>query len=191
MGRSKSKRNLSFKPIYKSFVPENKTFEGVVKLLDEEIEAIYLMDVKNLYQEDAAKKMEVSRPTFTRILKNARQKLATAIVGGSKIVIEDSLDFYIIALCSDDESLKTLLPLDKYIFIYKLENEKLEFVKKYKNPAYEGKEKVAMVLPEILMQEGVNIFITSKVGAGLKNSLLSKGIDTQIMDSVDIEDFRL
>ncbi len=189
MGRLKNKRNLSFKPIYKSFVPEDKTFEGVVKLLDEEIEAIYLMDVKNLYQEDAAKMMEVSRPTFTRILKTARQKLATGIISGSKILIEDSLDFYIIALCSNDESLKSLSPLDRYIFIYKLEDEKLEFIKKCDNPAYMGKEKVAMVLPECLLQNNVNIFIGSKVGEGLKNSLLSKGIDTQIRSSIDMDNF--
>ncbi len=191
MGRLKNKRNLSFKPIYKSFVPENKDIEGVVKLLDEEIEAIYLMDVKNLYQEDAAKQMEVSRPTFTRILKTARQKLAMGIISGSRILIEDSLDFYIIAVCSNDESLKSLLPLDRYIFIYKLEDEKLEFVKKCENPAYKGKEKVAMVLPECLIKNNVNIFVSSKVGEGLKNSLLSKGIDTQIRKSVDLDDFKL
>ena len=191
MGRLKNKRNLSFKPIYKSFVPENKDIEGVVKLLDEEIEAIYLMDVKNLYQEDAAKQMEVSRPTFTRILKTARQKLAMAIISGSRILIEDSLDFYIIAVCSNDESLKSLLPLDRYIFIYKLEDEKLEFIKKCENPAYMGKEKVAMVLPECLIKNNVNIFVSSKVGEGLKNSLLSKGIDTQIRKSVDLDDFKL
>ncbi len=191
MGRLKNKRNLSFKPIYKSFVPENKDIEGVVKLLDEEIEAIYLMDVKNLYQEDAAKQMEVSRPTFTRILKTARQKLAMAIISGSRILIEDSLDYYIIAVCSNDESLKSLLPLDRYIFIYKLEDEKLEFIKKCENPAYMGKEKVAMVLPECLIKNNVNIFVSSKVGEGLKNSLLSKGIDTQIRKSVDLDDFKL
>lgn len=191
MGRSKNTRNLSFKPIHKSFVPEGGRYGETVKLLDEEIEAIYLMDVKNLYQEDASKKMEVSRPTFTRILKNARHKLAMAIVNGSRLLIEDTLDFYTVALCSNDENLKTLVPLDRYIYIYRLKEEKLELLKRYENPAYAGKEKMAKVLPELLAQEDVNIFICSKIGEGLKNSLSSKGIGTVIKKNIDIENFRL
>ena len=52
MGRDKNKRNLIYKPVFKEFIPENKQFTGVTVLLDEEMEAIYLMDVLNLYQEE-------------------------------------------------------------------------------------------------------------------------------------------
>lgn len=191
MGRTKGNRKLNFKPIFKSFIPENKPFNSEMKLLAEEMEAIYLMDVLNLYQEDAAKKMEVSRPTFTRILKNARNKIATALVSGSRLIIEDDLKDYTIAFCSNDENFKTLLPLDKYIFIYKLIEGGLKFIEKIENPAFGGQDKVAKIIPDILLENNVNIFIASKIGEGLKNSLVSKGIDSVIKNRIDIENFKL
>ena len=47
------------------------------------MEALYLMDLLGLYQEAAAEKMEVSRPTFARIIKSARHKVALALAWGS------------------------------------------------------------------------------------------------------------
>ena len=47
MARNKSKRDLKFKPKFKSFVPIDKDAQTIT-LLHEEIEAIYLMDYKNL-----------------------------------------------------------------------------------------------------------------------------------------------
>ena len=74
MGRIKNVRKINFKPIYKEYAPIKEQTTGITHLLDEEMEALYLMDILELYQEEAAKKMEISRPTFTRILKNARKK---------------------------------------------------------------------------------------------------------------------
>ena len=39
-------------------------------------------------QEKAARKMAISQPTFNRILKNARKKIAEALVNGNAIKIE-------------------------------------------------------------------------------------------------------
>lgn len=190
MGRTKSNRNITFKPLFRSYIPEDKEYENIVVLLDEEIEAIYLMDVKGLYQEDAAKNMDVSRPTFTRIIKNARRKLASAIVSGSKIEIEQSKEFYIIALCAD-EDLKNITPLEEYIYIFNLQNKKMVLIEKIKNPSFEGKNKVAQVLPEILLNKNANIFVSSKVGEGLKNSLIAKGIRINIKNKIDLDDFTI
>ncbi len=52
-----------------------------------ELEAIKLVDVKDIPQTEAAKKMDISQPTFSRILTNARKKLADAIVNGKAIRI--------------------------------------------------------------------------------------------------------
>jgi predicted DNA-binding protein (UPF0251 family) len=117
MGRDKNIRKLNFKPFYKEFTPKNFEITGITNLLDEEIEALYLMDILELYQEKAAKKMEVSRPTFTRILKNARKKLTTAIVSGHKINIEHSSNTYIFAICSEDEEFQNILNNQKYIIL--------------------------------------------------------------------------
>jgi predicted DNA-binding protein (UPF0251 family) len=54
----------------------------------EELEAIKLTDIEGLYQEGAAERMEVSRPTFQRVLKSARGKIARCLVEGKALGIE-------------------------------------------------------------------------------------------------------
>jgi predicted DNA-binding protein (UPF0251 family)/predicted Fe-Mo cluster-binding NifX family protein len=186
MPREKSQRNLHFKPTVTEYTPANSEINGVCNLLHEEIEAIYLMDVMNLYQEDAAKKMGVSRPTFTRILKSARNKLANAIVSGYKIVFEDSKkDEFIIAICSSDEkTLDNIDPKQEFIHIYKVNTQEILLLDVIVNPSFLETKKPAIVLPSIFLQNNVNIFISSKIGEGLKNSLISKGIRPIIKETL-------
>ncbi len=58
-----------------------------VDLLYEEFEALRLADYENLTQEEAAKKMNISRPTFTRLYDKARKNVAKAFVEGKAIII--------------------------------------------------------------------------------------------------------
>jgi predicted DNA-binding protein (UPF0251 family) len=55
----------------------------------EEYEALNLCDYELLKQEEAAKLMNVSRPTFTRIYESVRRKIAKAFIEGSSIQFED------------------------------------------------------------------------------------------------------
>jgi predicted DNA-binding protein (UPF0251 family) len=59
-----------------------------VTLAVEEMEAIRLKDLEGLEQEECAQKMSISRPTFHRVLKAARRKIADAFVNGKAIRIE-------------------------------------------------------------------------------------------------------
>jgi len=52
----------------------------VIEMTLDELEALRLADLEGLYQEDAAEKMGVSRPTFGRLLERARHKLACALL---------------------------------------------------------------------------------------------------------------
>jgi predicted DNA-binding protein (UPF0251 family) len=52
-----------------------------------EFEAIRLVDFKGIEQNDAGKKMGISQPTFSRILKSARRKISEAIIKGKAIKI--------------------------------------------------------------------------------------------------------
>jgi len=54
----------------------------------DEFEAIRLADHESLKQEDAAKRMRVSRPTFSRILSSAHRKIGDALVNVKAIKIE-------------------------------------------------------------------------------------------------------
>lgn len=55
-----------------------------------EFEAIRLIDFEGIEQSEAGKKMEISQPTFSRILKSARRKISDAIVKGKAIKIINS-----------------------------------------------------------------------------------------------------
>jgi uncharacterized protein len=46
----------------------------------DEVEALRLSDIEGLYHEEAAERMGVSRATFSRIVSEARRKLATALI---------------------------------------------------------------------------------------------------------------
>ena len=59
-----------------------------VHLSIEEAEAIRLRDLEGLEQEECARKMNISRPTFHRVLESARKKLADALLNGKAIRIE-------------------------------------------------------------------------------------------------------
>lgn len=72
-----------FKP---AGVPMRQLEEVVLTI--EEFEAIRLKDMEGLEQEDCAQRMQVSRPTFQRILVTAHQKIAEALVKGKAIRIE-------------------------------------------------------------------------------------------------------
>lgn len=54
----------------------------------DEYEALRLADLEGLYQEQAAERMGVSRPTFGRILSSAHRKVAEALVGGKTLRID-------------------------------------------------------------------------------------------------------
>lgn len=72
-----------FRPVCK---PVDK-LEGVYLTLDE-FEAIRLSCLEGLKQEDAAKLMKISRPTFSRIETAAHRKIADALVNIKAIRIE-------------------------------------------------------------------------------------------------------
>ncbi len=61
---------------------------GTINLQFDEYESFHLVNFSNLSQEEAAERMAVSRPTFTRIYHRALKKIATAFAECSSIVIE-------------------------------------------------------------------------------------------------------
>jgi len=58
----------------------------------DELEAIRLADHEGLYHKQAAEKMNISRPTFGRILGEARRKLAEVLVEGKALRIETKIE---------------------------------------------------------------------------------------------------
>lgn len=188
MGRIKTKRILNFKPLCKHFEPTCSNSSGIVKLLHEEVESIYLMDIAEMYQEEAALKMGVSRPTFTRILKNARKKVSSAIISGYEIEISDEIDYWRIAVCSDElNNLNETTPIDKNIFIFEVKDENIKLCETIENEASKENRPVN-IFPKLFMNKNIHIFISSKMGEGLKYALLAKGIKPIIKKELKKED---
>lgn len=90
MVKPRKKRNVLYPPRILYFKPQGIPLYNLdeVILTVDEYEAIRLSDYRNLKQEEAAKMMNISRPTFTRLIDNARKKISDAIVNGKAIRIE-------------------------------------------------------------------------------------------------------
>ncbi|MCF8368630.1 MAG: DUF134 domain-containing protein [Bacteroidales bacterium] len=87
MARTKHLRKVVTPPRFKGYKPYGKDIfnKGKVELLYEEFEAIKLADYDLLNHQQACVLMGVSRPTFARIYKSARIKIATALVDVKEI----------------------------------------------------------------------------------------------------------
>ena len=72
------------------YKPAGVALDGLrrVSLLPEELEALRLMDLEDLTQEDAARCMGISRSTFQRIVAQARRQVALALCDGAALIIE-------------------------------------------------------------------------------------------------------
>ena len=83
-------RHIGCKPEITYFKPRGIPINALeeVKLTVDEFEAIRLADLEDLYQEEAAKKMKVSRQTFGNIIASAHKKIAETIVNAKALKIE-------------------------------------------------------------------------------------------------------
>ena len=89
MARPTKWRKIENVPSVLNFVPSEKETEGLKNTLKmEELEAIRLKDLEGLEQGECAERMEVSRPTFQRILISAREKIADSLINGKAINVE-------------------------------------------------------------------------------------------------------
>ena len=86
MVRPRKCRVVGYIPNNNYFYPKSGCHEEVC-LSIEELESIRLSDAEMLDQDSAAKSMNISRGTYQRILNNARQKVADAILNGKCIHI--------------------------------------------------------------------------------------------------------
>ncbi|TDX51408.1 DUF134 domain-containing protein [Orenia marismortui] len=90
MVRPTKERRVEYIPKINFFKPAGVPKRDLIKvtLTIEEVEAIRLKDLEGLNQSEAAERMEVSRPTFQRVLTTARSKVAEALIEGKAIKFE-------------------------------------------------------------------------------------------------------
>jgi predicted DNA-binding protein (UPF0251 family) len=81
---------VGFQPAFTSFRPAGAGMiepEEMVLTIDE-FEAVRLKDLEGLDQSVCAEKMDISQPTFHRLVISARKKIADALTHGKSIKIE-------------------------------------------------------------------------------------------------------
>ncbi|TWU44316.1 hypothetical protein Q31b_18520 [Novipirellula aureliae] len=90
MPRPKQCRRVGLSPDCTYFKPAGvptRDLEEIVLEIDE-LEAMRLADIEELYQVQAAKQMGVSRRTFGRMIDSARKKVTQALINGMALRIE-------------------------------------------------------------------------------------------------------
>ena len=68
-------------------IPEPKTTDSPISIEPAEVEALRLVDLEGLSQEQAGTKMGISRGTIWRLLQSARRKVAQALSEGRPLTV--------------------------------------------------------------------------------------------------------
>lgn len=105
MPRPRRRRRIHGPPRFDHFKPvgvPRRLLETITLSVDE-FEAVRLADLEGLDQERAAETMNISRPTFSRLVESARSKVARVLVEGRELRIEGgAVDFlHTVRRCRD------------------------------------------------------------------------------------------
>ncbi len=90
MPRPRLRRRVCRQPGFTYFKPASIRMADLLEVVlrVEEFEALRLNDFEGIGQIESAQKMNISQPTFHRLIISGRKKLADAIVNGKAIRIE-------------------------------------------------------------------------------------------------------
>ena len=87
MARPQKQRCICSVPRVTGFSPQGCEPSGSINLTYDEYEVLRLLDHLQMTQEQCAQRMQISRPTVTRIYDEARRKIADMLVGGKSLTI--------------------------------------------------------------------------------------------------------
>ena len=73
------------------FIPQPTATGRTITIEPAELEAMRLVDLESLSQEQAGTKMGVSRGTIWRLVKNARRKVAQALTEGRPLTVTNNI----------------------------------------------------------------------------------------------------
>ena len=90
MSRPLKKRRICCDPKSDYFKPRGVPLRHLeeVSLTMDELEAVRLADLKGMYQEHAASKMNISRQTFGNIIDSAHKKIADVLLNAKALKIK-------------------------------------------------------------------------------------------------------
>lgn len=195
------KRNYSVKPTCRSFGPLTCLPKEMLPLSADEFEAMVLADFNGLYQEECAAQLGVSRPTFAKLIKRARKKMAEMVMYGKGIsLVEEKKSFTVVFPTNTRSEISFYFLTAKQFAFAKVENGSIISISYKENPIYrelveKGAEIVddasaagmaaGRIIPPLL--KGSDILVVRSIGEGIRRNIEGSGINIEVTDLADID----
>lgn len=145
-----------------------------------EFEALRLKDYCDMDQTEAAKKLNISQPTFCRLIKAARKKIMEALINNQAIQIGGgthimSKDIIKVAVCAQENSIDSkidsLFGRAPYFIIFTIKNNKVESFDIIKNEGLEQTGRAGISTAKMLAEHGIQFVIGENIGPRALNIL--------------------
>ena len=88
-GRFPKPVTIPIPPRVDQFIPQPRAAVSAISIEPAEMEALRLVDLEGLSQEQAGKEMGISRGTIWRLVQSARRKIAQALTEGRILQVTD------------------------------------------------------------------------------------------------------
>lgn len=195
------KRTITFKPTCFSFGPLTQAPKETMQLRDDELEALYLADFKALYHEDCAQSLGVSRPTFAKLIKQARKKMVEMLMYGKGIeLIREPHNFTLVFPTDDRISVHPYFLVAKLFAFAKVEEGIISSITYKENPIYkellQSKKEIVndesakglaagRIIPPLL--EDATILVARTLGDGIRRNIEGMGISIELTPTSNLD----
>ena len=188
------KRSITFKPTCFSFGPLTQIPKETITMREDELEALYLADFKALYHEDCAQSLGVSRPTFAKLIKQARKKMVEMVMYGKEIALTHEPHDFILVFPTDDRiTVHPYFLVAKFFAFAKVEEGIVSSITYKENPIYKellhNKKEIiddesakglaaGRIIPPLL--EDATILVVRTLGDGLRRNIEGIGVSIKV-----------
>ena len=195
------KRTITFKPTCFSFGPLTQAPKETMQLRDDELEALYLADFKALYHEDCAQSLGVSRPTFAKLIKQARKKMVEMLMYGKGIeLIREPHNFTLVFPTDDRISVHPYFLVAKLFAFAKVEEGIISSITYKENPIYkellQSKKEIVndesakglaagRIIPPLL--EDATVLVARTLGDGIRRNIEGMGISIELTPTSNLD----
>lgn len=195
------KRSITFKPACFSFGPLTQIPKETITMREDEFEALYLADFKAFYHEDCARSMGISRPTFAKLIKQARKKMVEMVMFGKGIALSQESFNLTLAFATDDRiSVHPYFLVAKFFAFATVEEGMITSITYKENPIYkellhsdraiindESAKGLAAgrLIPPLL--EGAAVVVARSLGDGIRRNIEGMGIRIEWSQSDSID----
>lgn len=194
-------RNITFKPTCRSFGPMKQIPSETMSMSEDELEALYLADFQGRYQEECAKLLGVSRPTFAKIIKRARKKCAEMLMFAKGIELEHTRRSFTVAFATNDRiSIHPHFITARYYALAKVDGGSITSITYVDNPVFLELARREMdivdddsakgmaagrIIPPLLKK--ANIVLARTLGEGIQRNLEGSGLNVELTEEPDID----